>query len=91
MNQVKSLKQLSYGGLAAAVLLIIVPQEAFAMHIMEGFCRRCGRWRGGCCFYPACGTVRCACGVSSEESNQKVLLALCGAFIFVLSALKIRR
>ncbi|MDR8345432.1 cobalamin biosynthesis protein CbiM, partial [Acinetobacter baumannii] len=26
MNQVKSLKQLSYGGLAAAVLLIIVPQ-----------------------------------------------------------------
>ena len=37
MNQVKSLKQLSYGGLAAAVLLIIVPQEAFAMHIMEGF------------------------------------------------------
>ncbi|MDT1909038.1 cobalamin biosynthesis protein CbiM, partial [Acinetobacter baumannii] len=26
MNQVQSLKQLSYGGLAAAVLLIIVPQ-----------------------------------------------------------------
>ncbi len=67
MNQVKSLKQLSYGGLAAAVLLIIVPQEAFAMHIMEGFCRRCGRWRGGCCFYPACGTVWCACGVSFRK------------------------
>lgn len=27
--------------------------------------------------------------IVQEESNQKVLLALCGAFIFVLSALKI--
>ncbi len=67
MNQVKSLKQLSYGGLAAAVLLIIVPQEAFAMHIMEGFLPPMWRWRGGCCFYPACGTAWCACGVSSRR------------------------
>ncbi len=37
MNQVKSLEAAFVWGLAAAVLLIIVPQEAFAMHIMEGF------------------------------------------------------
>ena len=31
------LKQLSFSGLAAALLLMIVPEQAFAMHIMEGF------------------------------------------------------
>ena len=56
-------------GLAAAVLLIIVPQEAFAMHIMEGFCRRCGRWRGGCCF--TLPVVRRACGVSSRRAIRR--------------------
>ena len=68
-------------GLAAAVLLIIVPQEAFAMHIMEGFCRRCGRWRGGCCFTLPVVRHGAPAAYRSEESNQKVLLALCGAFI----------
>ena len=29
--------------------------------------------------------------IVQEDANQKVLLALCGAFIFVLSALKIRQ
>ncbi len=76
-------------GLAAAVLLIIVPQEAFAMHIMEGFCRRCGRWRGGCCFYPACGTAL----VRLRRIVRKRAIRRCcwplRAFIFVLSALKI--
>lgn len=33
----QQLKQLSCSGLAAALLLMVVPQEAFAMHIMEGF------------------------------------------------------
>ena len=51
------------------------------MHIMEGFCRRCGRWRGGCCFtLPVVRLVRLR-RIVQEESNQKVLLALCGAFI----------
>ena len=68
-------------GLAAAVLLIIVPQEAFAMHIMEGFCRRCGRWRGGCCFTLPVVRHGAPAAYRREESNQKVLLALCGAFI----------
>ncbi|VAS49080.1 substrate-specific component CbiM of cobalt ECF transporter [Klebsiella pneumoniae] len=90
MNQVKSLKQLSYGGLAAAVLLIIVPQEAFAMHIMEGFLPPMWALAWWLLFLPCLwyGLVRLR-RIVQEESNQKVLLALCGAFIFVLSALKI--
>ncbi len=92
MNQVKSLKQLSYGGLAAAVLLIIVPQEAFAMHIMEGFLPPMWALAWWLLFLPCLwyGLVRLR-RIVQEESNQKVLLALCGAFIFVLSALKFRR
>ena len=90
MNQVQSLKQLSYGGLAAAVLLIIVPQEAFAMHIMEGFLPPMWALAWWLLFLPCLwyGLVRLR-RIVQEESNQKVLLALCGAFIFVLSALKI--
>ncbi|HEE0285035.1 TPA: cobalt ECF transporter S component CbiM [Klebsiella pneumoniae] len=85
MNQVKSLKQLSYGGLAAAVLLIIVPQ-----HIMEGFLPPMWALAWWLLFLPCLwyGLVRLR-RIVQEESNQKVLLALCGAFIFVLSALKI--
>ena len=85
MNQVKSLKQLSYGGLAAAVLLIIVPQEAFAMHIMEVFYRRCGRWRGGCCFYPACGTGWFACAVSCRKIITRRCCWRCAGRLFLSS------
>ena len=79
MNQVKSLKQLSYGGLAAAVLLIIVPQEAFAMHIMEGFLPPMWALAWWLLFLPCLwyGLVRLR-RIVQEESNQKVLLALCG-------------
>lgn len=77
-------------GLAAAVLLIIVPQEAFAMHIMEGFLPPMWALAWWLLFLPCLwyGLVRLR-RIVEEESNQKVLLALCGAFIFVLSALKI--
>ena len=37
MKLEQQLKRLSLSGLAAAILLLVVPQEAFAMHIMEGF------------------------------------------------------
>lgn len=33
----KNLQQLPLYGMALAVLLTLAPQEAFAMHIMEGF------------------------------------------------------
>lgn len=83
MNQVKSLKQLSYGGLAAAVLLIIVPQEAFAMHIMEGFLPPMWALAWWLLFLPCLwyGLVRLR-RIVQEESNQKVLLALCGGVYF---------
>lgn len=67
MKLEQQLRQLSFSGLAAALLLMVVPQQAFAMHIMEAFYRQCGRWPGGYCFYPACGmagtlTAYCAGG-----------------------------
>lgn len=67
MNQVQSLKQLSYGGLAAAVLLIIVPQEAFAMHIMEGFLPPMWALAWWLLFLPCLWYGWCACGVSSRK------------------------
>ncbi|SUH36617.1 cobalamin biosynthesis protein [Salmonella enterica subsp. enterica] len=36
MKLEQQLRQLSFSGLAAALLLMVVPQQAFAMHIMEG-------------------------------------------------------
>lgn len=50
MKLEQQLRQLSFSGLAAALLLMVVPQQAFAMHIMEGFYRQCGRWHSGYCF-----------------------------------------
>jgi hypothetical protein len=37
MKLEQQLKQLSLSGLAVALLLMVVPEQAFAMHIMEGF------------------------------------------------------
>ena len=45
---------------------------------------------GGCCFTLPVVLAGCACAAFvQEDNNQKVLLALCGAFILSLSALKI--
>ncbi|PHM38847.1 energy-coupling factor ABC transporter permease [Xenorhabdus innexi] len=73
-----------------ALFLVMAPQEVFAMHVMEGFLPpmwAIGWWLA---FLPclAVGLVRLR-QIVQDENNQKVLLALCGAFIFVLSALKI--
>ena len=37
MKREQQLKRLSLSGLAAGLLLLVVPEQAFAMHIMEGF------------------------------------------------------
>lgn len=60
------------------------------MHIMEGFLPPMWALAWWLLFLPCLwyGLVRLR-RIVQEESNQKVLLALCGAFIFVLSALKI--
>lgn len=84
------LKKLSLSGLGMGMLLLIVPQEAFAMHIMEGFLPPMWALAWWILFLPCLyvGLVRLR-QIVAHDSNQKVLLALCGAFIFVLSALKI--
>lgn len=90
MKLEQQLKQLSFSGLAAALLLIVVPEKAFAMHIMEGFLPPMWALAWWLLFLPCLwyGLVRLH-RIVQEDNNQKVLLALCGAFIFVLSALKI--
>lgn len=90
MKLEQQLKQLSFSGLAAALLLIAVPEKAFAMHIMEGFLPPMWALAWWLLFLPCLwyGLVRLR-RIVQEDNNQKVLLALCGAFIFVLSALKI--
>ncbi|WMY75312.1 cobalt ECF transporter S component CbiM [Buttiauxella selenatireducens] len=90
MSLEKQLKQLSFSGLAAALLLMVVPEQAFAMHIMEGFLPPMWALAWWLLFLPCLwyGLVRLR-QIVAEDSHQKVLLALCGAFVFVLSALKI--
>lgn len=59
------------------------------MHIMEGFCRRCGRWRGGCCFtLPVVRHGAPAAYRSGREQSEGAAGPLRGVY-FVLSALKI--
>jgi len=76
--------------LAFFFLLLLIPQHAFAMHIMEGFLPM--EWALG---WGVLYLVFLLIGLKqigkivAEESDRKVLLALCAAFIFVLSALKI--
>ncbi len=86
----QKLTRFSFSGMAIGVLLITAPQDAFAMHIMEGFLPPMWAILWWVIFLPflATGMVRLR-QIVQEDSNQKVLLALCCAFIFVLSALKI--
>ncbi|HEN3567067.1 TPA: cobalt ECF transporter S component CbiM [Yersinia enterocolitica] len=90
MEMEKELKKLSYSGVVMATLLTIAPNDVFAMHIMEGFLPPMWALAWWILFLPCLfmGLVRLK-QIVAEDSNQKVLLALCGAFIFVLSALKI--
>ncbi|WP_227731259.1 cobalt ECF transporter S component CbiM [Yersinia proxima] len=90
MEMERQLKKLSLSGAAMAILLTIAPNDVFAMHIMEGFLPPMWALAWWILFLPCLfmGLVRLK-QIVAEDSNQKVLLALCGAFIFVLSALKI--
>lgn len=90
MNMEQQLKKLSLSGIAAALLLMVVPEQALAMHIMEGFLPPMWALAWWVLFLPCLwyGLVRLR-QIVMEDNQQKVLLALCGAFIFVLSALKI--
>lgn len=87
MNQLK--KETSIG-LTLLPWLMLFPQNASAMHIMEGFLPPVWALTWWILFIPflALG-IRKLKQIVSQDSHQKVLLALCGAFIFVLSALKL--
>lgn len=77
-------------GLTLLPYLVLFPQNASAMHIMEGFLPPVWALTWWILFIPfiALG-IRELKRIVSQDSHQKVLLALCGAFIFVLSALKL--
>lgn len=75
--------------LAAIALFGLLPQRAFAMHIMEGFLPPTWALAWWVLFIPflIAGILRLR-QLARQDSNNKLLLALCGAFVFVLSALK---
>lgn len=85
--EVKTVRKILF---AVLLLILIVPQKAHAMHIMEGFLPM-----GWCLFWYAAfipffiyGLISIKKAVADNPQN-KVLLAFSGAFIFILSALKI--
>ncbi|EDM4450975.1 cobalamin biosynthesis protein CbiM [Salmonella enterica subsp. enterica serovar Dublin] len=76
MKLEQQLRQLSFSGLAAALLLMVVPQQAFAMHIMEGFLPPVWALAWWLLFLPCLwyGLVRLR-RIVQEDNHQKVLLA----------------
>ncbi|WP_300531247.1 energy-coupling factor ABC transporter permease [Peptacetobacter sp.] len=77
--------------LAAALILVVLnPVQSSAMHIMEGFLPKQWSLIWTIVFIPFFIVgIRSINKIVKEEPKKKVLLALCGAFVFVLSALKI--
>lgn len=75
---------------AFSLHLMFFPCPAFAMHIMEGFLPA-----GWCLFWYALYVPFLALGVAAitkrvlRDPYQKILLGFAGAFVFVLSALKL--
>ena len=71
----------------AAAGVLIVPQYAHAMHIMEGYLPPvfCIAWGAICLPFLAAGVIR----LKKAARQQMLLLAMAGAFIFVVSSLKI--
>ena len=76
--------------LIAACMLIITPIISNAMHIMEGFLPVKWAIIWWVIFIPffVIG-LKNITKIVKEQPKKKLLLALCGAFVFVLSALKI--
>ncbi|WP_368293652.1 energy-coupling factor ABC transporter permease [Dehalobacter sp. TBBPA1] len=72
------------------LMLILLPQNVFAMHIMEGFLPPawCISWGVLTIPFLAYGLYSLR-KLTTESSKVKLLLAMAGAFVFVLSSLKI--
>lgn len=84
------MKRKEHLGIFIFLLLLFTPSIGNAMHIMEGFLPM--NWAIGWSLvslpFLLFGIKRVN-GVFKEDTNKKVLLALAGGFVFVLSALKI--
>ena len=86
-----SRKRMAILAVATAVALTVgIPQQAFAMHIMEGYLPvgYCIAWGAVCIPFLIAGVMRIK-DVVAKHRRVLLLLAMVGAFVFVLSALKI--
>jgi cobalt/nickel transport system permease protein len=81
-------KLVAFSVLLAAVLT--VPQSASAMHIMEGYLppAYCVAWGVLCLPFLVVGIIRIRHTVQNQRKSL-LLLAMSGAFVFVISSLKI--
>lgn len=76
--------------MAAVLLVIISPVGSSAMHIMEGYLPPSGAIFWSILYIPFfIFGLKSINKIVKEQPKKKLLLALCGAFVFVLSALKI--
>ena len=83
-------RRVVYTAALAAALLGVLTTGASAMHIAEGYLPPawCVGWGLACLPFLAAGLVSIKKRVEAAP-RAKILLAMCGAFAFVLSALKI--
>lgn len=84
------MRRLKVALLASLMLIVLNPVTSNAMHIMEGFLPIEWSIIWSVIFIPffIIG-LKNINKIIKEDPKKKVLLALCGAFVFVLSALKI--
>jgi len=85
----RSERRLLFASLLLAAFFAF-PATAEAMHIMEGYLPLpyCIAWTAVCLPFLACGVIRLR-HIVEEDRRQLILLAMSGAFIFVISSLKV--
>jgi len=76
--------------LGVLIMLLLIPRNVFAMHIMEGFLppKWCITWGAICIPFVVVGYFSIKEKIRIDP-RLKMLIAMVGAFAFVLSALKI--
>lgn len=84
------MKNLKLGLMVSLILIVLNPISSNAMHIMEGFLPMKWSIIWSIVFIPAFLIgLKNINKILKDNPKKKLLLALCGAFVFVLSALKI--
>ncbi len=88
MNSV-SFKRIAVCFATVLCAFLLIPSSASAMHIMEGYLAPawCISWGALCIPFVVAGVFAIKKKVSASAKNLSIL-AMCGAFAFVLSALK---